>query len=344
MPEREPHVAVVVLNWNGLEDTRACVASLLAQTHVAREIFVVDNASANGEADALAGEFGASIRLIRNTENRGFTGGNNVAMELALAEGKARYVALLNNDAAAEPDWLARLVAAAEAHPEATVFASHMVFWSNPEITENAGTCLLSTGEAIPRGRGRPRGEFTEPARLLGACGGAVLYRADALRQVGVFRDEFFANFEDVDLSLRLLNTGAECLFVPGTFVRHKLNASIAKVRTDAFRIRSVRNMTLAYWINVPWSVALLNLPAQLVSWLLVPPLALLVGQRDLCRILLSGRWAALRQLGSIARARRERARRGNPLRIWWRQRSFFASYARFFLDVVVRRRRRYME
>ncbi len=336
----------MVLNWNGLADTLACVHSLLGQTHPSVDVFVVDNASANAEADAIEREFGARIRLVRNAANLGFTGGNNVAMRTALDEGRAKYVALLNNDAAAEPDWLARLVAVAEAEPEVALCACHMVFWSDPQVTENAGTLLLSTGEAIPRGRGRPRSGFATPARLLGACGGAVLYRADVLRRVGVFRDEFFANFEDVDLSLRMLAAGGECVFVPGTFVRHRLNASIVKVRDDAFRIRSVRNMTLAYWMNLPWSVVLLNLPAQLVSWLLVPPLALLVGQWDLARILVRGRLAALRMWRDIARARRALAplRRGNPLRLWWRQRSFFASYLRFFVDVVVRQRRRYME
>ncbi len=341
-----PLCSVVVVNWNGLADTLACVESLLAQTWPAVEIQVVDNGSANGEADALERAFGARIRLIRHADNRGFTGGNNPGMQRALDEGRARYVALLNNDAVAAPDWLERLVGFAEAHANAALLASHMVFFDDPSTTENCGIDLLTSGEAVPRGRGRPASAFTEPARVLGACGGAVLYRADALRTHGLFRDDFFANFEDVDLSLRMLACGAECWFVPGTLVRHRLNASIAKVRNDTFRIRSVRNLTRAVWINLPWPVLLLNAPALLISHVLVPLLAPLVGQRDLARILRAGRRAAFRDEPSIRTLRRELAprRRGSAMAMWWRTRSFLGVYLRYLIDVVVLRRRRYME
>jgi GT2 family glycosyltransferase len=339
-------VALVVLNWNGLNDTRGAIRSLLRQSHGNREIFVVDNASANDEAGTLAAEFGSAIRLLRNDSNRGFTGGNNVAMALALAEGRAQHIALLNNDAEADELWLEHLVAAAASLPRAGALASHMVFFDAPTATENAGVEILSTGEALPRGRHRPIAEFPTRRRLLGACGGAVLYRAEALRRVGIFRDDYFANFEDVDLSLRLEIAGYECWFVPETFVRHKLNASIKKVRDDNFRIRSVRNMTHAYWVNVPWPVALLNLPWHLMSWVVVPLLSLVLGQWDLARILTTGRWRTLRALPSLLADRRalRPLRRGSWWQFWRLQHSSLAPYLRFLRDVVIQRRRRYME
>lgn len=335
-----------MLNWNGLNDTRGAIVSLLAQSHPRVEVIVADNGSANDEAGVLEREYGARIRLLRNGANLGFSGGNNTAIRLVLAEGRACYVALLNNDAVAAPDWLARLVAVAEARPAAGLLASHMVFFSDPSSTENAGTELLTTGEAVPRGRNRPAAEFQRPCRVLGACAGAALYRADALRSVGLLREDYFANFEDVDLSLRLATTGHECWFVPGAMVRHKLSQSIQKVRDDAFRIRSVRNMTHAYWVNVPWLVALLNLPWHLLTWLCVPPLALLAGQWDLARILVRGRLAALAQARSILaeRARLRPLRAGSAWRFWWLQRSCLQPYWRYLVDVVVRRKRRYME
>jgi GT2 family glycosyltransferase len=341
-----PLVAVVVLNWNGLADTRDCIRSLFEQSWPAVEIHVVDNASDGGEADRLDEEFGERVRLHRNRANLGFTGGNNTALEKILIEREAKYVALLNNDAVAEPQWLETLVAAAERLPGAGLLASHMVFFDSPDVTENAGTVVLTTGEAVPRGRGRPRSEFTEETALLGACGGAVLYRCDALREVGVFRQDFFANFEDVDLSLRLIATGKQCMFVPGAVVRHRLNRSVDKVRDDEFRVRSVRNLSTAYLINMPWQVVLLNLPWLAASWVLVPIVSPLLGQWDLARILARGRIRTLCEVGSIlAERRRFRSmRRGSWLRIWLRQRSFASVYFRFFVDVVLLRRRKYME
>ena len=344
MPPPPPFVTVVVVNWNGLEDTRACIRSLLAQTFEAREIVVVDNGSEGDDADRIAAEFGDSIRLVRHADNRGFTGGNNAAMQLALDEGRSEFVALLNNDAEAEPDWLAALVRAASEAPDVAACTSLMVFHADPSVVENTGTEILATGEAVPRGRGRPAAEFANhPADVLGACGGAVLYRASTLRRLGLFRDDFFANFEDVDLSLRIAAAGLRCRFVPGAVVRHRLNASIQKVRDDAFRIRSVRNLTLAVWGNLPWTTLVLNAPALVVSHLLVPLVAPLLGQWDLARILVRGRLAALRDIPSARRAIRPH-RRPVGLRLWWRQRGFVGVYVRFVLDVVVRRRRRYME
>lgn len=340
-----PRVATVTLNWNGLTDTLACVESLLAQRSADFEIHVVDNGSRNDEASAIAARFGNRIRLHRSPTNLGFCGGNNLAMASILAEGRCDYIALLNNDAEAESDWLAALVAAAEADARVGLCASHMVFHREPSVTENSGIDLLTTGEAVPRHRDRPAWESARAGRPLGACGGAVLYRASMLRALGLFRDDFFANFEDVDLSLRALATGWECVFVPGPTVRHHLNRSIVKVRDDAFRIRSVRNLTTAYWVNMPRTVIALNLPWLLVT-ALIPPIAFLIGQRDLARILHLARAQCWRERRHILAARRalRPLRRGNPLRIWWRQRSFLGTYLRYFVDVVVLRRRRYME
>ena len=107
-----PRVAVVVLNWNGLQLTRACVRSLRAQTAPAGAIVVVDNGSANGEAAALAREFGNAIEVLALPHNLGFAGGCNAAFERLLAGNGPDFVALLNNDAEAEPRWLEELLAA----------------------------------------------------------------------------------------------------------------------------------------------------------------------------------------------------------------------------------------
>ncbi|MBI5850872.1 MAG: glycosyltransferase family 2 protein [Planctomycetes bacterium] len=341
-----PLVAVVVVNWNGLDDTRECLRSLFAQTWPNVEIMVVDNGSANGEADTIEREFGDRVRLFRNAGNLGFTGGNNPPMQLAVAEGRARYVALLNNDAFAEPEWLARLVRAAQDDPDAGLFASHMVFVTDPERTENAGTLILTSGDAMPRGRGQPRAAFARSATLLGACGGAVLYRADLLRELGTFRDDFFANFEDVDLSLRAAAAGRFTRFVPGAVVRHRLNASIARVRDAAFDVRSVRNLSVAYWINMPRTVIALNAPWLILSWTLAPLFALLLGRLDLARALVRGRLRTFSEWRTISSGRRRlrSARRGNPLRIWWLQRSGLSACWQLGSQVLRTHRRRQAE
>jgi GT2 family glycosyltransferase len=340
-------VAAVVLNWNGLDDTVEAVESLLQQDHEELVVHVVDNASANGEADQLERRFGARIVLHRNDTNLGFTGGNNVAMRAAIADPDVEHVVLLNNDAAADPDWVRRLVECAAADETVGVVASTMVFWDRPDVIENTGTLLLHSGEAMPRQRGRPAAAAVlASATPIGACGGAVLYRARMLREIGLFQDDYFANFEDVELSLRALATGWDVRFAAEARVRHKLSRSIAKIRDEAFQLRSQRNLLWANWTRLPWPALLLNLPAVVTGHVFLLLLAPFVGQRQMARVIWRSRVAFCRERRAVLAERRRFAplRCSGWWRIWWRQSSFVPYYWRSFVDVVVRRRRRFFE
>jgi GT2 family glycosyltransferase len=312
------------------------VRSLLAQESPCAEVHVVDNASANGEADRLAALFGDRIRLWRAPQNLGFTGGNNLALR-ELVGGDARYVALLNNDAIAEPGWLAALCAAADACPEAFALQSRMVFLDAPDRVENTGIELLTSFDVLPRGRGQHASACGEPAWILGACAGAVLYRADVLREVGLLRDDFFANFEDLELSLRALVRGWRCRYVPEATVRHRLNASIAKVRDLEFETRSLRNVAFACLANLPWQVLALNLPWVVLRDLAVLGLAPFTGRRTLLRALCASRrrlWSERLELRR-ARAALRPFRRTPWWRIWWLQRNPLLCSPRLLWDLL---------
>ena len=343
---RSQLAAVVVLNWNGLEDTRECIRSLASQTYGERAIWIVDNASAHGEADSLEREFTSAIRLLRSATNLGFAGGCNLAISRILAEGKASYIALLNNDAVADPRWLEALVNGLQSVPTAAAATSRMVFYDSPETIENTGICVLTNGDAVPRGRGEPARRWNRSGPVLGACGGAALWRAEVLEKIGLFRSDFFANFEDVDLALRSRALGYECLYVADSIARHRLSVSVKKARDDAFDTRSLKNLTLAYCINMPLAVILLNLPWLVLCNLFVILVAPVFGQSRVARLWLRGRVLAWRERATIRAERRRLAplRRGSALALWWQQRSFFFSYWRFFWEGVVLRRRRFME
>ena len=102
-----PKVAIIILNWNGWEDTIECLESLKKITYPNYEVIVVDNGSEGNDADILEEKYGDYIKVIRNKENLGFTGGNNVAIYHVLqSKNPPDYVFLLNNDAKIEPDCL----------------------------------------------------------------------------------------------------------------------------------------------------------------------------------------------------------------------------------------------
>lgn len=220
-----PLVSVIVVNWNGLAYLQDCLASLRAQSYPALEVIVVDNGSTDGSVEYLRAEHTAGIRLVESATNTGFTGGNNLGIRAA----KGAYVALLNNDAAAEPRWVEALVAAAEADPRVGMCASKIYVWDRPGILDCAG--LLVSGDGIGRGRARlepDREEFRqeEDALVPSAC--AALYRRSMLDEIGLFDDEFFAYCEDTDLGLRGVIAGWRCRYVPEAAVRHRYSGSSA--------------------------------------------------------------------------------------------------------------------
>ena len=97
-------VTVIIVNWNGAHLLRRCLSAVLAQTYPSYEVIVVDNASTDNSVELVQRDYPA-VRLIQNRSNVGFASANNVG----IAASQSKYVATLNNDTQAEPEWLAEL-------------------------------------------------------------------------------------------------------------------------------------------------------------------------------------------------------------------------------------------
>ncbi|MBV9464120.1 MAG: glycosyltransferase family 2 protein, partial [Verrucomicrobiae bacterium] len=215
--------AILIVNWNGRKFLEECFAALRAQTLAPDRILLVDNGSTDGSVDWMK-ENAPTVEVLALGRNTGFAEGNNIGLR-KLFENPPTYVALLNNDTRAEPQWLEALVSELEKDASLGSAASCMVYHSKPEEVNNAGDQPLWDGAGIARGRHRPDEEFAIPAEVFGPCGGAALYRLEALRQCALGDDYFdsgyFAYNEDVDLSWRLRRRGWKCLYVAGARVLH---------------------------------------------------------------------------------------------------------------------------
>jgi GT2 family glycosyltransferase len=250
-------VSVIVVNWNGEPYIAECVDSLLAQTYPRTEIIVVDNASTDGSVGLLRNRYGPKIRLIVNRENRGFTGGNNDGMAQAAGD----YVALINNDATADPGWVAALVREAELDPRVGMCASKIVVYDDRTVIDSAG--LLLSRDGLGRGRGRLERDgdrYDHPEDALMPSGCAALYRRAMLDEIGTFDESFFMYCEDVDLGLRGLVAGWRCRYVPDAVVRHRYSASAGK-----YSMRKVflveRNRVWVMLKSFPWPLIALSVP-----------------------------------------------------------------------------------
>ena len=192
--------SVIIPNLNGAGWLRDSIESVWAQTEQDFELIVIDNGSTDESLDIARSYCGRDrYTLIENAGNTGFSHAVNQGIAIA----KGEYMALFNNDAFAEPDWLAELIKTADADPKIFAVSSLMLRYYEPELADDAGDYVTILGFACKRGDGLKASRYTKPCRVFSACGGAALYRKSILDEIGVFDELFFAYYEDVDLSWR---------------------------------------------------------------------------------------------------------------------------------------------
>lgn len=270
-----PKAAIIVVNWNGLEDLPACLSSLQLQTQSA-EIVVVDNGSVDGSVEFLTEKF-SGITLLPQSKNYGFTGGVNIGMEYALKH-NFNYIALFNNDAIADKNWLKHLVTALEKNKKLGIATCKLTTIDKSHI-DSTGDIYTSWGLPYPRGRGEAFStKYDKDTEIFGASGGASVYRSAMLREVGLMDDKYFAYYEDVDLSFRAQLAGWKVAFVPKSVAFHKIGGTSGKIKGFT-TYQTMKNLPMAFWKNVPRSLMPIILPRFTLAYTLFAGRALISGR-----------------------------------------------------------------
>jgi len=244
MAAPEPRVFIVVLNWNGLADTIQCLDSL-GRLNYRGELrtVVVDNGSQDASTAILRSRY-PGITLIENGRNLGYTGGNNVGLRFALANG-ADYAWLLNNDATVDPESLSRLIGAGE--------AAKQVGLLSPEVWNPASGEVQWVGTVLDVGRRRfvdvleteKRGVSIPEGPLL-LWGTGILIKRMAAEAVGCLDDRYFAYVEDFDYSLRIMKAGMETRVVREARIFHRGSRSLGEMSSSRHYL-VVRNRYLLW-------------------------------------------------------------------------------------------------
>jgi GT2 family glycosyltransferase len=244
--DKAPRVVVIVLNWNGREDTLGCLKSLQDQDYLNWEPLVVDNGSEDGSVDAIHKAF-PKVQVIEAGRNLGFTGGNNLGITAALERG-AEFILMLNNDTTVARDLLTSFVGAAKEHPDAGVFGAKIYFLGDPQRLSYAGTRWNATGwdfDHIGKGMLDNGVDFEQVQDTEYAHGCAMFFRASAARAVGLLDDRFFIMYEEVDWCFRAKKAGFRCLFVPQAKVWHQVSATFTGQRSMLYEYFIMRNRLL---------------------------------------------------------------------------------------------------
>jgi GT2 family glycosyltransferase len=210
-------VSIVIPNWNGKKFLSPCLDSLLGQTYRNFEIIVVDNGSKDGSIDLLKERY-PQVKLLALQHNTGFSFAVNRGIEASSGE----YIGLINNDTKVHEQWLDAMVSALKNHNEIGSAACKMLSLDDPTIFDGAGDGLRRGMLPARIGHGeKDIGQFNNQRYVLGACGGAALYRKSMLDEIGLFDEDFFAYLEDVDLGLRAQSAGFKCLYIPEAIIYH---------------------------------------------------------------------------------------------------------------------------
>ncbi|MDR3685372.1 MAG: glycosyltransferase family 2 protein [Coriobacteriia bacterium] len=250
MPQAPPRASVVIANRNGMRHLEECFASLAAQSFEDYEIVVVDNASTDESVQWIR-THAPQATVIVHDQDEGYSASANDGIRAARGE----YIIMLNNDVRLDPEWLGALVSAMDEHPDFDFGASLMILYYEPELTNAAGD-VYSLREVSGANRGwcQPIELFSEPKRVLGACGGAVVYRRNFFDDVGLYDEDFYLIHEDTDINLRALIAGKRCLYIPGARVYHKFRSTGDQYLPDRLARLDIRNR---------WFVASKDLPLR---------------------------------------------------------------------------------
>lgn len=252
----DPLISIVVLNWNGGEDTVTCLNSLSNLTYPNFNVVVVDNGSRDDSLERLYA-YAAPFPLVvlETGRNLGYAGGNNVGTRHALEHG-AEFVLILNNDTTVAQDLLESLLAAAQRNPDAGVFSARIMYFDSPERVWFDGAHWNPSTLQLEWPR-----QNEEEATLDAvdhetdyACGATLFFRSNVARQIGLLDESFFLVWEEVDWSFRARKAGWRNIVVTNAKVWHKIGVSFGSESSPLRTYFSIRNQMLWFSRHAPFS------------------------------------------------------------------------------------------
>lgn len=255
-------VSIVIPNWNGKKFLAGCLDSLRQQVYKQTEIIIVDNGSIDGSV-AFIKEHYPHVRLVCFDRNTGFS----VAVNSGIQASSGEFVALLNNDTVVDSLWLQELVKVMRLHPEIGCAGSKMLAYDDHTMLDGAGDGYRRGGLPGRIGhREKDTGRFNIARYILGACGGAAIYRRNLFDEIGYLDEDYFAYLEDVDFGLRAQIAGYKCLYVPTAIVYHLGCGTTGSGYSPLVVRLSAQNNINTIVKNIPLPLVLKFLP-EILYW-----------------------------------------------------------------------------
>ena len=252
----EPKVAVLVLNYNGKHHLGECLQSLKTQNYGNYEVFVVDNSSRDGSLKYIREAF-PWVRIIAFDNNLGFSKAYNKAVKTINSE----FIAFLNNDTKVHEAWLKELILCILEEKSVVAVGSKMLLYKSPHLLNHAGTKITQIGGGFSIGAYEQKhSKYNVKKFVGGVCGGAMLVSKSSFLETGLFDEQFFSYFEDVDLCWRFWLRGFKVMYCPKSVVYHKLGGSWGQRDNPSRLFQGQRNRLIAMIKNLELKTIFLSL------------------------------------------------------------------------------------
>lgn len=223
----KPKVYVVIANWNGLQDTLECMASLRDVTYENFKVVVVDNGSRENEAEKIKERYPEAV-TSREEQNQGYVGGHNKGSTIALRDPECAYILHLCNDTVVTRDFLDILVLYMEEQPEAAAVGPKVLYYNSDKIWFNGAVIYwwLGMSRHLERLVSDADSKIRIPTRVDYVTGACMLQRRKVVEEIGMFDPVYFSYYEDVDWCFRAKKAGYESAVVPGARISHKVSSA----------------------------------------------------------------------------------------------------------------------
>jgi hypothetical protein len=238
--------SVIIPNWNGMKYLPTCLTSLRKQMQPDVEVIVVDNGSHDESVSFIQREF-PEVRTICLNRNTGFPYAVNRGIEAA----QGQYIAVLNNDTDCDPRWLEEMREAFETHPDVGFCATKILEMRDRLRIGGAGDVCYLNGIAMSRWKGDLDEDHPlTPEYVFSASACASIYRRELVERIGLFDEDFYFSFEDVDYGFRAQLAGFRCLYVPTAIVQHLGCGSIFNLKVHRMAIFHLNRNQIFYIIK----------------------------------------------------------------------------------------------
>lgn len=301
------NVDIIIVHYYDLASLLKCLEALEQQSLKPNCVYIVDNSNDLPELshDVLR------LELLKPSKNLGFAAASN----LAARQSQSDWLAFLNPDAFPLPDWLERLDAAIQNHPESVCFSSKQVFYENPLLLDGCGDVYHISGLYWRRGY-RQSANRHYPKEVFSASGAAMLVKRQIFLLLEGFDERFFSYGEDVDFGFRLRLNNYDCLFCEEAIVQHIGYTSAGGRHSEFALYHGHRNLVWVFFKNMPWLFLCLLLPLHLALNLISLVNFSLKGQT---KIIVRAKWDAFKGLGRMIQWRfQARAHRQISLAKLW--------------------------